>query len=397
MVESWGVVMKILSQVTDKKVNALNVQFVIGICEYVSIAKNIIKNNPFQRNKVQKRGSVYSLLKGDIVAGCVIPPIVLASTLDDFESDNGDCEISIDALGTILGSYGELKILDGLQRTLTLIEAYEDNKEYFDSMMEPYLVRVEIYLSITETGILYRMLTLNTGQTPMTLRHQLEILYSKYLDDGIDGLEVLKDVDGRPVRSIYSYKFSDLIDGYTSYLEMSELPIDRVDILNAVKTAEFVVSASNGKSDFQEFSLTFNFVALVFDRYFKDWSYFEGEVPVDYEISSTPYGDTVYGIFNKSQTLTGFGAAMAGLVRERVFNKISDVKSVADQLIIRDEDLYYLNSCLDSIKGNAKKIGSAQRMFFKFFFKGVFDKDSSNYLNVRPALERAFYRTMSEM
>lgn len=36
---------------------------------------------------------------------------------------------------------------------------------------------VEIYFKINRFGNLYRMLTLNTGQTPMSLRHQIEILY----------------------------------------------------------------------------------------------------------------------------------------------------------------------------------------------------------------------------
>lgn len=388
---------KILSQIQDRKVKATNVQFVIEISEYVEIARNIIKNNPFQRNKVQKKGSVYSLLKGDIVAGCVIPPIVLASTLSSSHSDVVNDEITDKDLSLILGGYSDLKILDGLQRTLTLIEAYDANKDYFDGLDDPYLIRVEIYLAIDEAGILYRMLTLNTGQTPMTLRHQLEILYSKYLEDGIDGLDILKDVDNKPVKSVYAYKFSDLIDGYTSYLEMNELPIDRVDILNAVKAAEFVVKANDGKSDFKNFALAFNSVVLVFNDFFDGWEYPEEGVPDDYQIDSNPYGDTLYSIFNKSQTLTGFGAAIAGLVRDEVLSGISDVRKMAHLLSFDQDDLLYLNYCLDQIKADAKKIGPAQRIFFKFFFRSIFDKNSSYYLNVRASLGRAYDRTMSEL
>ena len=78
-----------------------------------------------------------------------------------------------------------LIILDGLQRTYTILELIEELKSEEDNQEElskvlSNSIRIEVFLGINKIGILYRMLTLNTGQTPMSIRHQIEILYSDY-------------------------------------------------------------------------------------------------------------------------------------------------------------------------------------------------------------------------
>lgn len=114
----------------DKKVNSKNIQFTIDIKNYVELSKQIISNNPFQRNKVSRSGSVYTLLKEDILKGCIIPPIVLASTFR-LEHEESSHEI---ILSKILSEPKDLKILDGLQRTFSLIEVYDNNKDFLKKM-----------------------------------------------------------------------------------------------------------------------------------------------------------------------------------------------------------------------------------------------------------------------
>lgn len=375
----------------DKKVNSRNIQFVMDIATYAELAGNIINNNPYQRNRVSKSGSIYNLLKEDLLKECIIPPIVLAST-SELRPESSPEEL----LDEVLADHGNLKILDGLQRSLSIIDVYNNNRGYFDGLEEKYLIRVEAYLSISDTGILYRMLTLNTGQTPMTLRHQLEILFSKYADGEMDGVRILREVDESSVRSINTYRFSDLIEGYTSFLEKNELPIDRFDILQTVRTIKFISDESSEKIEFSDFVKSYRALSLAFDNNFTGWSY-PDDVDEDLRTTANPFGREVYKIFNKSQPLTGFGAAVAELIATGAIAGLDDIDALVPRLVFEENDLLRINKFLDDIRGESKKIGNGQRIFFKLFFKYLLDRDGSSFLRVSDSLERAKNRAMAEV
>jgi hypothetical protein len=386
--------LKITYVINDKKVKSDNIQFVMDIKSYVELAMDILENNQFQRKRVSKSGSVYKLLKEDILKGCIIPPIVLAS-ISKVETKAIDVEL----LNSLLAKPEDLKILDGLQRTYSLIEVYNTNKEYFDNLDNEYLVRIEVYLSITDTGILYRMLTLNTGQTPMSLRHQLEILFSKYLGSEISGTKILKEVDDQPVNSFDEFKFSDLIDGYNSFLEKNELPIGRFEILKTVQTIEFISKDNADKESFQfpKFVDSYSLCVRVFNKRFKDWTYPKDEVPEEFKIDSNPFGKEVYKIFNKSQPITGFGSAVAQLISLDIVKDLNEVDEILNELIFVDEDLLRLNKSLDEVRQESKKIGNGQRIFFRLFFKYLLDSESGVYKNVSESLEKAQKRALAEV
>ncbi|EKP0278758.1 hypothetical protein JGK46_004478 [Aeromonas bestiarum] len=376
----------------DNKVNSKNIQFTIDIKSYVELSKQVINNNPFQRNKVSRSGSVYTLLKEDILKGCIIPPIVLASTFRlDYEDSSHE-----KILSKILSEPKDLKILDGLQRTFSLIEVYDNNKDFFDK--NEYLIRVEVYLSISDTGILYRMLTLNTGQTPMTLRHQLEILFSKYLDGSVEELRIIKEVDDDAVRTINEYKFSDLIDGYNSFLERNELPIDRFDILQTVQTIQLISHDDNGDYEFKNFVKTYNVISRKFEEHFKGWTYpSDDNINAEFKTKANPFGKLPFKIFNRSQAITGFGAAIGELIDLDSINGLSSISKICNELIFTDNDLLNLNKCLDDVREKSKKIGNGQRIFFKLFFKHLFDKDGNTFKNVGASLEKAKKRALAEV
>jgi len=84
-----------------------------------------------------------------------------------------------------------------LQRTHTLIDAENEAiRQKNTDKFYNYKLRLEVYVNINKFGVLYRMLTLNTGQTPMSARHQMEMLYSDMLDTEIEGVKLVKEVDG---------------------------------------------------------------------------------------------------------------------------------------------------------------------------------------------------------
>jgi hypothetical protein len=214
--------MQVVSELTDNRINARNFLVEMTIEEYLGFAQEVLHRNEFQRRQVRSSKTVYALLQEDLKRGCIIPPVVLALT-----SDIGDLNPGQDEFETILRENREhLVILDGLQRTYTMIRLVDslrdrgDQSELRNVLAHP--VRAEFYVGLNRLGILYRMLTLNTGQTPMSLRQQIEILYLDYADTDIDNIELIREVDDRRATNINQYNFRDVVEGFNSYLDRNE-------------------------------------------------------------------------------------------------------------------------------------------------------------------------------
>ena len=179
--------MKIKSIIKDERIESKNILIELSIKEYLEIAPKIIDNNKFQRKRIKSANRIYANLKKDLITGCIMPPIVIALA----KKIKG---VSDENISEILNqNKDELLILDGLQRTYTILDVYEENPD--NTSFFKKIIRIELYLGINRLGVLYRMLTLNTGQTPMSMRHQIEMLYSNFSDSDLDGITLLKEAD----------------------------------------------------------------------------------------------------------------------------------------------------------------------------------------------------------
>lgn len=389
--------MRLTSKLFDKKINAANIQIEIRAKEYVEIARKILNQNIFQRKRVKNAGSIYSLLKSDIIAGCLIPPVVLSSSEgrgDDFSS------IDEEFIFSILYDHKNLRILDGLQRTYTLLEIFDDAENQI--RLEDYYIRVELYLGINEIGILYRMLTLNAGQTPMSLRHQIEILYSNFADSTIGEINILRQVDEENRSSHNDYNFSDLIEGYNSYLERNESPIDRYSLLEIVRSIENISRIGMDSSSFTKFTTTHHAFVSKIVQISGNWSYPINcdEIPEELSIDGAPFGRTIYNIFNRAQSLSGFGAAIGNLIDQKAISSLEEIEASISSMEIQNpqDALLLLTKSLDEVKRQAKKIGISQRMFFRYFYKFLLDgTDRELYRNIEGCCEAAKKRTLSNM
>lgn len=248
--------MQVLSKIKDHRINSRNLFVEATFGEYLSFAKKIKTNNELQRKRVRTSKTVYSLLKTDLERGCIIPPLVLAIT-EEIELPSTDPESQGDILLRYIRNHlDKVLILDGLQRTFTLIDAdiemsQKQHEEYTEFLNNT--IRLEIYLDINKFGILYRMLTLNTGQTPMSTRHQLEMLYSDMKGTEIKGVTLISDVSGSADPNKKEFKFSDAIEGFNSYMSRSELPIDRQDMLESIKSLEHMANENMQIDLFRDF------------------------------------------------------------------------------------------------------------------------------------------------
>lgn len=382
--------MIVRDRIFDNRIDSLNLLIETTIEEYYNLSKNILENNEFQRRRVKSSSSVYSLLKTDLREGCVIPPIVLALAM---EAKPKKDETDDNLVETINNNKEKLIILDGLQRTYTIRDLVIELIEKDDPDKEKVLkgkLRIEIYIGINKLGILYRMLTLNTGQTPMSSRHQIEIIYSDYIQSGVDGITLIKEVDGDTPNEEGVYKFRDIIEGFTSYLDRDYLTIDRTDILDNIKSLEKLAGENKGSDLFLEFLKTYNNFVKKMNLIGSSWEF--DETGLEQKLNGQPFARTALRIFNKSQVMTGFGSALGKLMDFDAIKNTLEVQEMIDKLSSENID-HILNTLiirLDSIRVVAKKIGNDQRMFFHFFFRELFDNKSDGYLNIENSINEAF-------
>ncbi|WP_305983203.1 hypothetical protein [Roseivirga thermotolerans] len=383
--------MEVLNKIFDKRIKALNILLEMTIKEYNDISQEIIRKNEFQRRRVKSSSTVYSLLKSDLLQGCVIPPIVLA--LSKFKTDSIEEEENEEIIKQILANKENLVILDGLQRTYTIRDLVNeldesDDKDSKEKLLK-YKLRIEAYIGIDKLGILYRMLTLNTGQTPMSIRHQIEILYSDYLVEDLGEIKFITEADDNRPTKFGEYKFKDIVEGFNSYLERDYLTIDRFDILDNIKSLEKLSKENQDKDLFLAYVNTYHCLSKLFVDAAKDWEFVDDQ---GNRLTGQPFGKTVEKIFSKSQVMTGFGSAIGKLIDFELIDSIDEVLVEAKKIDLSnlDSSLGNLTLKLDNVRTLAKKIGNDQRMFFHFLFRELFDRKGDAYLDFNASIEEAY-------
>ncbi len=386
--------MDVKSVIKDKKINATSILVEMEVGQYLSLADHLVNSNPFQRKRVRGSRTVYSLLKRDFFEGCVIPPIVLAYT------ENGD-DFELDADAAFENRKESFLLLDGLQRTYTLLDLRNEISDPVD--VDAFLsrkIRCEVYQGINRLGILYRMLTLNTGQTTMSLRHQIEIMYLDLLDTHIEHIRLLRDAD-RTSKDVSAYSFREAIDGFNAYVTRSESPLDRSDILDNIASLESI-SKEHDNDLFREFVMAWDrFVTQIHSLKLKIPDGPDGESDDDYESESNGnsaprlWGSTGLRAFKRPQALSGFGAAVGILLDSGENIRLSTIDF--SQLVVGDdgeEFMSRMNKDIEDLNQRAKRIGNAQRLYFRQLFRMLLWPQSGSFMNLSKAGAEAISTTM---
>lgn len=391
--------MKLASKIKDGRINAVNVLLDMPIKEYISVAKNIIRNNEFQRRKVKNSSTVYALLKKDLRSNCTMPPIVLAVKVEKMGHLLNPNDITEEQIKDLFTAEN-LIILDGLQRTYQVLDLESELiKEHDTETLERVLnnsIRIEVYLGVNKIGILYRMLTLNTGQTPMSIRHQIEILYSDYIEKPLDDISLFKETEAKRVTRVGEYQFKDVIEGFNSYLDRDELGMNRTELLENIQNLEKLALENSSSDLFKDYISTYNQFVNKVDILTNHWRLADGES----ENLTSVFGKDILQIFTKAQVLSGFGAAVGKLKDVGVITGFDAIKEDIEKLTANESNpdektILNLLSKLDDIKNRAKKIGVEQRMFFTYFFRELFNKNSDSYLNINKAIDNGFNKYSS--
>jgi hypothetical protein len=389
----------------DERINAYNALVEISVGEYLKFARNVIDNNEFQRKKVIK-SKIKEILKEDLLRNCLIPSIVLAVSNENIGTikDENDVTTSNEIIQQAIKDNAIL-IIDGLQRTYVLLNLEDDLKKVNDTdaleKLYRHKIRAEIYLGINRIGLLYRMITLNTGQTTMSTRHLMEILYLDYARIGVDGIKLIKDKDETVISpNTDEFNFKTILDGFNSYLEKNEALIERTEILDNIKSLDVLKTEEINKDLFKDFLLTYKELLDVLVKKSHSWNYNADNIEEQaLKLNSNPFGKSTLDIFKKSQALTGFGAAIGHLKDAKNIN-LEKIEEFIPLIIVENDDwntaFSHLLKQLDLVKEKSKKIGNDQRYFFKFFFRGLFNPESDQYLNFNKASDFAYDRTRED-
>ena len=384
----------------DKKVQGVNVSADITVGDYWSVARHVVKENELQRARVSARGKPYQLLQRDLIDGCVMPPIILAlkqersadiaavvNAIQNGVIDQAAQKVLGEAINEAFQERAVL-ILDGLQRTYTLgdcISSLRDNDIALQKFLEKPL-RLEIYVGLNKTGILYRMLTLNTGQTPMTFRQQIEMLYHDYLDNDHlpHGIVVVREADEKRARGAAKYKFSDVVDMYYAFSTGRPESIDRQTLVNRLGELDFLEEYNGANSDLQSLLVCFNALVRRIEGLSADWQFDVQALQADIPEASVerPFGRNVASILQRVQVMTAFGAEAKRLFKLQQIATFADLHNLIDRCNFREEYAKSLNLLvlmLDDIAKKATKIGTAQRDFFQFSFRALLNVDSDSY------------------
>lgn len=126
-------------------------------------------------------------------------------------------------------------MLDGIQRLNTLKRVADTNRIDLNKKLYFNMIFCE-----SVDKLLYRMITLNNGQKPMTPRHQVEVMMANVFDFQKLGIEVQTEKERGEKIKMNSFNKSDLVQAYLAYMANSPI-IDNQKIVQD-KMDELIVN-----------------------------------------------------------------------------------------------------------------------------------------------------------
>lgn len=313
--------MKIVENDYDKVIRS---QYVTAVANYsYAIDKLIplVNKLDFQRNSLKP--NFYKRLEKDILIGCIMPPLTIAliskeenvNINEDFINDN----------------ISKAFVLDGIQRLSTL-----DRIKNHDDLDKNRNIYFNLLICDSMDKLLYRMITLNNGQKPMSARHQIEVLADNIIEfDELQLIAISEKDRGNFDKNSNHISKEVLIKGYLAYISGS-VNIDNQKIIES-KMDELITEQ-----------------IIESDLPSRDYEYSDVISFVSHNISE----DDLRKWFYIPNNFIGFMAAMA-----KHFGSIKNIPS--DQLL---NSINLFEESFDSIDVSKIKLGMARRRMVSYYF-----------------------------
>lgn len=341
-------------------------------------------NLEIQRAVISGR-KAYATLREDLKRGCVLPPIVLAEAGGNVtvESDG-----RVKTLGELSAELNEVRgdavyIIDGLQRTNAIRQAVADLDGDARNEFLQRELRVEFWLGASFGAIAYRMLLLNAGQRPMSMKHQIEVLSSrlKHALSDINGIEVFTVGDQRRRTRPGQYQLAKLSQAFQAWLQgqpnvdVRNVVMEELLAEGAIETLGHSINGASATDDGSGFRRLISWIVQM-DRML---------------------GTDDLAFFGNETVLLGLSAAVGNSERhprisDRVWPALEDLATLAESSGAKDalavEAFNSLRSGFDTSRVN---VGSATRELVFGAFQELFF--SSGLRTMRECWETAASRT----
>lgn len=208
-----------------------------------------------QRNTLPPQ--FYLKLEKDLKNGCIMPPLTIA-LIDTNYSESDTLEQTESFINENINS---AFILDGIQRLNTLRRIGKDSLD----LSRPLYLNILICNSMDK--LLYRMITLNNGQKPMSARHQVEILAGNIynFDDISLNVQTEKEKGKKKIKG--AFKKGDIIKAYLAFISNS-INIDNQKIIE--EKLDELITDKIIESDVTERSIEFSDVIDLIEKFTTD-------------------------------------------------------------------------------------------------------------------------------
>ncbi|AEL25873.1 hypothetical protein [Cyclobacterium marinum] len=356
----------ILGYTKDQRTDTEVVYAQIGISEYLELVGEDFDRFEIQRKRQDPKK--YTRLKEDTKKGALLPPITLAinpSKVSEFnetlKSKNSE-KLKIDLIKS-----SDLYILDGLQRSYIIKDLIDEGVTFKTDQT----LLIEIWFESKIEHLIYRLIVLNSGQKPMSMRHQVELLFTTLkteIEETIPDLNIYVEKDSQIRSSAKKFSFDRIVNAYYSFLTKS--PEVKRDNLIVQKLNEDDILSSNE----EELNESYNH----FINYLK--KYCELDVKLFRAYSSEVKGPNFKNWLADENTLKGFFSAIGRYAsddkkRDRIDKALENlIQSFSDSI----KDPLYLEKFAEIKSGIDPKrynVGNETRRlimdgFREFFFEG---------------------------
>ncbi|MGA7588674.1 MAG: hypothetical protein WCB03_21980 [Rouxiella badensis] len=206
--------LKILGKTIDLRSNARVIYCQATLDDYLNIVGENFGDYEIQRKRESHKA--YKRLKSDIEGGALLPSITLAvkhhmvkGILEVIEDD--------DSLSKKLSAANTVDILDGLQRTYIISDLKKEGAVF----KEGQELLLEFWLEEDISKLIYRMIVLNSGQKAMSMRHQVELLFTSLQEtiiQSVPGIEIFRESETKRRTQPNKYTLNNIASSYQAFV-----------------------------------------------------------------------------------------------------------------------------------------------------------------------------------
>ena len=369
--------LQFLGNATDLRTNTPVVYAKASVQSYLSLIGDDFEAFSIQRRR--EKHKAYGRMKNDLEKGALLPTISLCVKPELVAELQGLITTDTNKLMLRLSAPAQVNILDGLQRTYILKDL---EKGGFD-FLENQTLLLEFWLEDRLPHLIYRIIVLNAGQKPMSMRHQIDLLFAtfkKRIEGKIENLELYVERDETRRRTPRKYALDKVAVAFQAFL--TQTPEIRRDNVVAQELIESDVLEAS-EEDFTE----------SFDSFIR---YLERYASLDDQMCRLYNSDredrvfpSVVQLFGGDNIMSSFFAAVAQFRKnedvapriERALDKLQRELEEAGN----EQDpfaLVALDKALKGVNPSKSNVGFATRRLLTIGFKEYFRDEGETPLSI---------------